>query len=99
MHAVVPPRSGSEVSWKDRIQLDGSAAREAYLPTMGMPGEHEIEIRVCRLSVDLWRVGQQDREFVVRNPCAGFFDVVGPVEVGVIDASEVQSLPFALNRL
>ena len=56
VHRMVLPRPGAQAPWKDRIQRDGVTAGKADLPTMGMPGEQKIEIRVRGLPVDLRRV-------------------------------------------
>ncbi len=47
---------------------------------------------MCSLAVDLRRVGQENGEPVVWNFGCGFFDIVDPVIVRIVDAGQIGKL-------
>ena len=61
-HPLVGPRSGAEMAGQLRTQRKREAARQADLTAMGMSTQHQVELSMCGLTVDLRRVRQQHRE-------------------------------------
>ena len=47
------------------------------------------------LPVYFRRVGQKDRELFMRNCVRGFFDIVDPEKVGIVDPRQMNPLPVA----
>jgi hypothetical protein len=95
---VVPPRALSEPPRQHGVERDRNAARQADLAAVRVAAQEKIESGVRRLAVDLGRVGQKDRVGLERDRGGGLLDVVGAVEMRVIDAGDVNLVATALNR-
>jgi len=65
---------------------------------MRVPAEQEIEIGVRGLAIDLGRMRQQDRKFFSGYLRRGFFDVIDPIIVSVIDSNQMDALIASLER-
>lgn len=66
---------------------------------MSMPGKQQVKTSMSGLPVDLRRVGQQHRKCARRNVARSFLEVVDPIEVCVVDASQVDALAAARKRV
>ena len=73
----------------DRLEQDRNAAGQAYLPAVGVSAQHQGETSVRGLPVDLRSVREQDRDITLGNFRRRFFDVVGAIEMRVVDPREV----------
>ncbi|MGB3022563.1 MAG: hypothetical protein WBB50_10630, partial [Methyloceanibacter sp.] len=98
-HAVMLPCPRTHVPRQDAIEGDGYASGQADLAAMGMAGEEEIEIGMCRLPVDFRCVREQDRERAGRNLARRLLDAVRAVEMRIVDAGEMNAIVPALDRL
>jgi len=65
---------------------------------MRMSAEQQIEIGMRRLAIDLGRMRQQDRKFVVGELGRSLFDIVEPIVVSVIDTGQMEALIAALEH-
>jgi hypothetical protein len=62
-----------------------------------MTGEQEIEIGMRRLAEDFRGVRDEDRERIVRNPRSRLLDIVHAIEMGIVDAREMDLRAAALD--
>jgi len=51
-----------------------------------MSAQHQIKISIGSLAINLWSVRQQDRELTMGYQERGFFDVIYPEEVRIVDS-------------
>ena len=82
-----------------RLKFDRDGAGQTELSSMRMPTEHEGKAGFGRLAVDFRRVRQQYREISLRYIRHGPSNVVCPVEVGIVDAGQMDSLIAAREGL
>src|SRR5664279_2163957 len=74
-HISVFPSARPERSRQNGIECDGDAAGQAYLPTVRVSAQQQIESRMRGLPVYFRRVGQKNRELFMRNCVRGFLDL------------------------
>src|SRR5215216_2263175 len=97
-HLSVTPCAGAHGSRQSRFQLDRKSAGQTELATMGVSAQHDIEACARALSVYLRGMRQQNRKSLPRNLHRRLADVIGAVEVRVIDAGKIDGLTAALDR-
>ena len=66
---------------------------------MGVAAQQQVEVGVRRLTINLGRMRQQNREFAIWDLRGRFLDIVHAVVMGVVDPGEVQNLTVAQQRL
>src|SRR3954453_16192562 len=91
-HPAVMPGAGAHRSRQYRFQPDRKPAGQAELAAMRMPAQHHIEMFPRSLLVDFGRMRQQNRKRVLGNLRRGLPDIVGPVEMRVVDPGEIDGL-------
>ena len=64
---------------------------------MRVSAQHDIEIGVRSLSINLRRMGEQYGKFLRRNVRGGFLDIVHAEIMRVIDADEMNALSIPCN--
>jgi hypothetical protein len=58
---------------------------------MRMPAQENTELRVRRLLVDLWRVGQKNRKFLWWNFRFCLLYIIGTVEMRVVETRKMDA--------
>ena len=91
------PCASAESARQIGFKQDRNAAGQANLPAMRVSAQHQIEAGVRRLPVDFRSVREQDRNATMRDLRRRFFDVVGPVEMRVVDPREINRSRPALD--
>ena len=66
---------------------------------MGMAAQQEIEVGMGSLPIHFRRVRDQNRKLVVGYRGSRLLDVVHSVEMGIVDAAEIEALAAALNNV
>src|SRR6185503_9456809 len=76
-HPVVPPCAGAVTPRQIRIQGERHLPRQAYLATVRMAAQHEVEPRLDGAAVDLR--GVRKEYGIIRRPAPrrGHFDIIG----------------------
>jgi len=97
-HVVIFEAAPPHETRQDAVERDRYAARETELAAMGVAGEQDVEVGMRRQPEDLRRMGQENRELVVRNSLCGLLDIVHAIEVGVVDAGKMNAGAPALDR-
>jgi len=91
-HLPMSPRPRSESAQHSRFKKNGCAPWEADLSSVCVSAQHQVESSVCRLAIDLRRVGQEDRDAALWNSCRRFLDVVRAIEMRVVNTREVDRI-------
>ncbi len=86
-HVPVLPTAGGCKSGGLGVSEDGAALREADLSAVGVAAEIEIGLMAFCLLVCLRRMGEKDRERLIRNRPEGSFCIRCFVEMGVVNAN------------
>src|SRR6478672_13501356 len=96
---MIFPSAGAHGAWQDRIKRDRDAARKADLAAMGMAAQQDIEGGMGSLPIHFRRVRDQNRKLFVGYRGSRLLDVVHSVEMGIVDAAEMEALAAALNNV
>src|SRR6478736_3645458 len=96
---MIFPGAGAHGTRQDRIKRDRDATRKADLAAMGMAAQQEIEVGTGSPPIHFRRVRDQNRKLVVGYRDSRLLDVVHSVEMGIVDAAEMEALAAALNNV
>ena len=90
---MVPPGARPQGSWQDGAERQGNAPWQANLPAMGVTADQHIEICMSGLPINLRCVRHEHRELLMRNAFCCLLDIVGSVEVGIINPHKMNVVP------
>ena len=94
----MPPRPVNHIARALGVALNVHAPRQADLPGVRVPAEHEVIAGRRGVAVDLRRVREQDRWRAGRDRLARAMQVVGLVEVRIVHTGEIEAGTLALQH-
>ena len=97
-HVLVLPGASAHPSRQHRLQFDRNRPGQADLASVRMPAQHQIEIGVGSLAINLGCVRQQHRKCTLRDLQRSLFDVVDPIKVRVINSRQIDALIATCDR-
>src|ERR1019366_2728214 len=98
-HVAVAPGSGSHPPRQHRVECQRYCPRQADLASVRMSAQEQIKAGMGGLSEDFGRMRQQDGKCSLGNLRPGFFNIVDPEVMRIVDSGEVYCLIAAFDYL
>lgn len=91
------PATGDEFSRHTARHNQRMTARQTNLPAVRVPAQHQLKSLIGGLGKSLRTVRKQDRAVIAGDSCSGFGDVMGFVEMGIVDSADPKMPSLALE--
>ena len=90
--SLVSPKPRAKGAREISFKQNWNAARQTYLSAVRMTAQHEVKSGVGCLTIDLRRMGEKDRNTLLRNIRRRPLDIVRAVKMGVVHPGEVNRI-------